>query len=386
MVIFSCFLEGTFLDLDVHAESAILMNAETGTILYEKNAHALQYPASITKIATALYALKKKGDRLGDLITADQESIGWVTEEAKKRSNYTMPSYLLVPGSSHIGIKKGEILSLKDLLYGMMLASGDDASNLVALHVGGTIPKFMGELNDFIKELGLKNTTFYNPHGLFHPLQQTTAHDMALLAREALKDPQFCSIASCVRYTRPKTNKQEASTLVQSNRLLRAGSYFYPKAIGIKTGHLALAGNTFVGAAKNGNRTLIAVLLKVPERKDIFLDSIKMFDAAFNQPKVERTLLKSGPQKFTVDMAGAQQPLRTMVKEEVKIQYFPAEEPKVTCLLNWYLLKLPIAKGQSVGTVILETSDGSLKREIPLYAEEEVKSTWLHWFTSFFSS
>lgn len=368
----------------VNAEAAILMNADSGAILYEKNAHSLQYPASITKIATTAYTLKVKGHELNTPITADQDSIGWVTEEAKRRSNYTMPSYLLVPGSSHIGIKKGETLSLQDLLYGMMLASGDDASNVIAQFVGdGSIPKFMEKLNLYIKEIGCTDTVFCNPHGLHHPKQQTTAYDMALLTREALKNPIFQKIISTVRYTRPKTNKQEATTLVQSNKLLRTGQYYYPKAIGVKTGHLSLAQNTFVAAAKDGDRTLIAVLLKVPERKDIFLDSIKMFDAAFNQPKVQRILLKKGPQKFSLSLQGGQKEIKTLVNEELKIAYYPAEEPTVKSLLYWDVLKFPIAKGQKVGELVIETSDG-LSKKIPLFAQENVKATWLFWFKSFF--
>jgi D-alanyl-D-alanine carboxypeptidase (penicillin-binding protein 5/6) len=375
------------IDVSVKAEAAILMNADTGAILYEKNSRGLYYPASITKIATAMVTLQQAGDRLDEVVIADQECIGWVSEEAKRRSNYAMPSYRLVPGSSHIGIKKGEMLSLRDLLYGMMLASGDDASNVIAQHVAGSIPQFMQDTNAYLQKIGCLSTTFQNPHGLHHPKHQTTAYDMAVLTREALKDPRFCEIVSTVKYTRPKTNKQEASTLVQSNRLLRSGEYYYPKAIGVKTGHLSISANTFVGAARDGDRTLIAVLLKSDERKDIFLDSVKLFEAAFSQPKVQRTLLHRGPQKFLLTLEDAVAPIETYLVEDVVIDYYPAEEPKFKCMLSWDpSVKLPVAVGQRVGELQLVFEDSTVKRRLPLYAKEEAQPTWSFWMKSIFGA
>lgn len=323
------------LSVSVHAESAILINADTGAILFEKNPHDLHFPASITKIATAIYALKMKGDHLDDVIAAEQESIGSVSPEVKRRSNYTLPSHWIEQDGSHIGIKKGEELSFRDLLYGMMVASGDDAANVIAQYVGGTIPNFMTQLNAYLKEIGCQKTVLHNPHGLHHPLQQTTAFEMAQLTREAMKNPLFRQIVSTVRYTRPKTNKQQPTTLVQTNLLLRNGRYHYPKAIGVKTGYMSHAQHTFVGAAKNGDRTLIVVFLKVKDRGNMFLDSAILFEAAFNQQKVERILLKAGAQKFAFEQSGLQQPVKSYLKDDFTISYYPAEEPKVKCLLFW---------------------------------------------------
>ena len=293
-------LQSEQLDLTLEAEAAILMNADTGAVLFEKNSRALRYPASTTKIATAIYAILKAEHLFDEQISADQDCIGTVTEEQLRRSNYTLPAYYLIPDGSHIGIKRGRILSLRDLMYGMMLASGDDAANVIAKYVGGTIPKFMEELNSYLKEIGCTQTTFYNPHGLHHPNQQSTAYDMALLTREALKNSIFRKIVATQRYTRPKTNKQEASPLVQSNKLMRPGPYYYPKAIGVKTGYYSLAGNNLVAAAEDGQRTLIAVLLKAPNRKSVFIDAKKMFETAFNQVKVKRVLLHKGTQRFSL--------------------------------------------------------------------------------------
>lgn len=375
------------LALSVNAEAAILMNADTGAILYEKNARNLHYPASTLKIATAIYALQKVADQMDVLITADQDCIGTVKEDAIRKSNYTLPSYLLIPDGSHIGIKRGEILSLRDLFYGMMVASGDDAANVIAKYTSGSIPKFVDEMNGYVRQLGCTSTTFYNPHGLHHPKQQTTAYDLAILAREALKNPLFCEMVGTVRYTRPKTNKQDPSTLVQTNRLLRTGPYYYPKAIGVKTGYYSLAGNNLVAAAKDGDRTLIAVVMKVNERKDIFLDTKKMFEAAFSQPKVQRVLLHKGVQKFSLDLPGADKPILGYIKDDVTVEYYPAEEPTLKCMLAWKKdLQLPIMKDQPIGEVAVRLENGEVVRNAQLYAKEEVKSTWLHAFKNLFSS
>lgn len=373
------------LNVKVNAEAAILINADTGKILYEKNSRDLHYPASITKVATAAYALKKKGNELNTKVIAEQESIASITAEAKKRANYSLPSYWVEQGSSHIGIKKGEELAFRDLLYGMLVPSGNDAANCIAQFTSGSIPTFMTELNAYLKEIGCKNTTFQNPHGLHHPNHQTTAYDMALIAREALKNPTFCEVVSTVRYTRPKTNKQEATTLVQTNRLIRSGRYFYPKAIGVKTGQTAAAMNTFVSAARDNGRTLIAVLLKSKERNDVFLDSAKLFEAAFSQQQVQRTVLKAGQQKYELALKGASSPVKTYLKDDVTVEYYPAEEPKLKCLLFWDSnLTAPIAKDQQVGHLKLMGENDVVLKTIPLYSSAEVTMTWGSWFKSIF--
>jgi D-alanyl-D-alanine carboxypeptidase (penicillin-binding protein 5/6) len=364
--------------VDVQAESAILINADTGAILFEKNPDKQYYPASITKIATALYSLKLKKQSLDEPITVGGDALGSVTEEARKKSNYTLPAWWLLPGSSHIGLKKGEVLSYKDLLYGMMLASGNDASNAIAEWTAkGSIGEFMKNLNEYLNSLGCKKTCFMNPHGLFHPEHKTTARDMALIMQEALKEPEFRKVISTVTYTRPKTNKQNANTMVQTNRLLRPGPFHYSKTIGGKTGYIQAAQNTFVVAAEEKGRTLIAVLLKSKERSDLWRDSIKLFEAAFNQPRVERVFLKKGPQKFTLTQESFRNPLETYAKEDLAISYYPAEEPKTKGFLYWNALTLPIAKDQQVGEFRVVNEKNEVLRSVPLYAQNAVKGSWI---------
>lgn len=378
-------LFGAGLPVSVSAESAILMNAESGAILYEKKPHQKCYPASVTKIATALLVLKLRENELDKLIPAESLCIGSVTEEAKQRSNYTLPSYWLVTDCSHMGVKKGEVLSIKDLLAGMLIASADDASNILAYEVTGDIPKFMELVNAHLQEIGCKNTTFNNPHGLHHPNHMTTAYDLAIMTREALKNPHFQKIVKETRFIRPKTNKQESSVMVQTNRLLRSGELYYPKAIGVKTGYTSKARSTLVAAAKDGDRTLIAVLLNVKERKDIFKEAIKLFETAFNQTKVEKVILKSGPQKFTFEVEGADEPVTTFLREDLRLTYYPAEEPIYKAFLSGKENVLPIKAEDVVGEILLKDQSGNILAKAPLLAEKDVDETFFHHLGELFS-
>lgn len=370
------------LSIDIHSESAVLMNGR-GTILFEKNAHEKMYPASITKIATALVALEHASDKLNVLIKADHDSIAWISAQEKKQAKYTQPAYWLEPGASHIGLKKGEELSLRDLLYGMMVVSGDDASNVIAKYIGGSIPQFMDKVNERLQKLGCKNTHFVNPHGLFHPDHYTTAYDMAVLTREALNNDLFRTIVKTVRYTRPATSFQDQAIWVQTNLILRPGKHFYPYAIGVKTGYIQAAQNTIVAAAVKGSRLLIAVLLKSKERKNMFSDAVNLFEAAFNEPLVEKVLFNKGTQTFEYTSSEAANTVKTYLEEDVTISFYPAEEPSISCKLVWNRCKFPLEKGEKVGELIVESSDGQ-KKHIELKASNAVgASMWngvIHFF------
>jgi D-alanyl-D-alanine carboxypeptidase (penicillin-binding protein 5/6) len=364
------------LKIGIEGESGILMNAETGTILFEKEVHQLFYPASTTKIATGLYALKSKKLQLNDVLVADAEDLATVTAEAKKKSNYKLPAYWQETDGVHIGIQRGETFSFHDLLKGLLICSANDAANVIARSVGGTIPQFMDDLNQFLKEIGCKQTHFCNPHGLHHPEHYTTAYDLAIMAKEALKNPLFCEIVSQTRFIRPQTNKQKEIILPQRNRLLRPGKYYYSKAFGIKTGYHSKSKHTFVAAARSGERTLIAVLLGYRNRNQLFEDTIKLFDSAFNQPKIKKTFLKKGPQKFNRAVLYADRVLETNLSEDLNLECYPAEEIPVKCLLYWDSLHLPIQAGQRVGELSLVSSQGEKMKSVPLFAIHELNLRW----------
>jgi D-alanyl-D-alanine carboxypeptidase (penicillin-binding protein 5/6) len=370
-------LQAAPLQVDVSARSAILINAETGRPLFEKNPHAPAYPASITKIATALYMLEMQGQRLEEQAVAAHEALAVASASAKQTLALGHPPYRLEPEGSHIGIRVGEVLPLKALLHGLLIASGNDAANVIAHHVAGDVGAFMEDLNLFLKAKGIKETHFLNPHGLHHPDHQTTAHDMALITREALKHPLFRQIVRTVRYPRPGTNKQPETVIVQTNKLLRqGGEHYYPKAIGVKTGHTSHANYTLVAAAEHEGRTLIAVLLDAPDMHQRYRDAIRLFEAAFHEKPIDRVLFTQAHDQFTQPVRGGKrEAVQAALKRDFILTYFPAEEPSFRTEVVWRTLKLPIFSGDEVGELRLLGLQGEKIATAPLFALETVEKT-----------
>jgi D-alanyl-D-alanine carboxypeptidase (penicillin-binding protein 5/6) len=363
-------LVGAQLDVQVRAASAILMNAETGSILFEKHAYTPSNPASTTKIATALYVLDKQID-LNQLATVSKEAIkGRPINDRDK-----LPAYWLDSDGTMMQIRLGEILSFDMLLHGMMLVSGNDAANVVAEHIGGTIPQFMDLLNEYLQSIGCHQTKFSNPHGLTHHQHWSTAYDLARMTCKALKIPKFREIISTLSYTLPKTNKQPERELKLTNPLLKPKSrYYYPKAIGVKSGYTFAAKQNLVAAAEYEGRTLIAVLLGCEQREDRFEDAKKLFEMAFAEEKKTRRLI--GPESiFEKELKGLKRPLKAAVMKPISISFFPAEEPNCKAAIYWEAPVLPIRKGQKVGEVHVLNQDGSFLQKGDLVALEEIKPT-----------
>jgi D-alanyl-D-alanine carboxypeptidase (penicillin-binding protein 5/6) len=199
----------------VSAKSAILISADSGKILYAKNALQPHYPASITKIATGLYTLMQYPHLMDKRVSCPAEALRTITEAEKCKGNYSKyPSYVLEKDMSHMGLKVGEEMTFRDLLLGTLIVSADDASNVLAhTAANGDIEAFMQGMNAFIARLGLKNTKFLNPHGLHHPEHVSCAYDLALLCRAAMRHPMYAEITKMPAFKRPRTNKQEAVTL-----------------------------------------------------------------------------------------------------------------------------------------------------------------------------
>jgi len=361
---------------DIKGDAAILINADTGAVLFEKNSQKSLFPASTTKIATALYALSLLGDNLNATVVAEPESLKTVTDVYKKKLNYQLPGYWLEPDGTHIRLRVNEELSYQSLIEGMLIASGNDAANVIAQGLGPTIPVFMTNLNQFLKELGCLNTTYHNPHGLHHPEHVTTAYDLARMSSVALKNPAFCQVVKKTNYRRPQTNLQEPDVFAQGNRLVRSGSLHYSPAIGIKTGYHSKAKKTFVGAAQVGNRTLIVALLGYQGRNVIFEEAKNLFELAFNEPQVEKTFVKSGSQEFHLALPRAKTELRTYTNEDLYLSYFPAEELPVKCYLNWDELTLPVKQGQRVGELYLKDTNDQILNQVDLLALNSVEYGW----------
>jgi D-alanyl-D-alanine carboxypeptidase (penicillin-binding protein 5/6) len=370
-------LQAESLKIRVSAKAAILMNADTGAILFEKNADMLMYPASITKIATSLYAVSQCQKRLEKIVSCPQHCLRKMSKSVKEVRCYQDPAYFLEPDGSHFWIKSGEKLRLRDLLYGMLLSSGNDAANSIAYHVGGSIPDFLKGMNAYLKQIGCKSTFFCNPHGLHHPRHVTTAHDMALITREALKYEAIREIVSSSEYERPETNLQGSRKVLQTNLLLRPGKFHYSKAIGMKTGHTSDAGFTFAGVAKEEGRTLIAILLQCESSSQRYRDAIRLFEKAFAEKKEKRLLFKREENVFVRKIKRAKNPLRATLFEDINISYFPSEEPDIKIELNWQQIALPIKKGIAVGEMrILDQNERTLEK-VPLFAVCDVEKTFL---------
>lgn len=363
-------LEGTRkLSYKIHSEAGILINAETGQILFEKNAYQPRYPTNISKVATALFAIERNRDLMDMEVIADQECLIAVSKDEIRRSNYTLPPHRLGFGGTHMGIKRGEKLPLETLLYGLMLASANDAANVIAQFTSGSIPKFMDELNIYLTEIGCRNTYFKNPHGLHHPDHKTTAYDLAIITRKGLQDPLFKKIVSTLRYTRPKTNKQDTSTIIQLNKLLKQGPYYYTHAIGVKTGYSNEQGSNLIAAATYEGRTLIAVLLNCKSLNAVYEDAIGLFDEAFAQPVVTKTLLNKGAQSIRVPIEGVMSPVETLTEQEVTFTCYPAEEPEIKACLIPSKKTPPLRAGEEIGTLIFKNEQGDELARASLLAD-----------------
>lgn len=247
----------------VQAESAVLMDVDYGVCLYEKNMHQRQYPASITKIMTALLTIENAD--LSDVVTFSENAV-----------------YGIEPGSSHIGIDVGERLTVEQSLYGLMLASANEVAMGLAEHVAGSVEAFVEMMNERAKELGCEDTHFVNPHGLHDEEHYVTAYDMALIAREAYQNPTFRKVTGTATYEIPKTNKEEETRyLINNQKLLSDEYWYYADCRGGKTGFTDQALNTLVTYAKRDNRTLVCVDLKTNGIPVIYPDTTALLDYGF---------------------------------------------------------------------------------------------------------
>jgi D-alanyl-D-alanine carboxypeptidase (penicillin-binding protein 5/6) len=366
---------------DVAAKSAVLMNANTGVILFEKEAHTPLHPASTTKIATALFVLENKID-LDRMTTVSGESLR--LKPLKDRE--LAPAFWLESDGVAMGLKRGETVSLESLLHGLMLLSGNDAANVIAESVGGSVPKFMDMVNAYLKNIGCHNTHFRNPHGLTHPEHLSTAYDLALMMQKALRLEKFRKLISSLSYSHPKTNKQESSELKQFNPLIKPKSkHYYAKAIGGKTGYTKAAKYNLVAAAEDQGRELIAVVMGCETSADRFEEVKKLFEMAFKEKKEKRRLIDS-EHVFAKEIDGAKSTLRAGLAKDLSIEYFPSEEPKCKALLYWDTTTLPIQKGQKVGEVHVQNEQGLFLQKGDLLALDEVKGTFLFRIKNFFRS
>jgi D-alanyl-D-alanine carboxypeptidase (penicillin-binding protein 5/6) len=261
------------------------MNIETGEILYENNAYERRYPASVTKMATALYALDCYKLNLSEIVKVECHLLQKATMLQKKKSPLRYPSYLLEPDGISMNLKPLEKISLQTLFYGLMLTSGCDAANVIANHCCKNIPIFLNEMNQFLKSIGCKDTHFTNPHGLHDENHYTTAFDCAIVAQKTMQNSVLAEIVKAITYQREDTNKQKNNEIVQINKMLKPGPFYYSKAVGIKIGYTSFSGFNLVAAAVNDEQKLIAVILGSTNPENCYQDARNLFEAAFNKTR-----------------------------------------------------------------------------------------------------
>lgn len=350
-VLSACICCGLFLGLkvdcfaempDCSAKSAILIEAETGTVLYAKDMHTKRAMASTTKIMTAVLTIEA-----GDL---DREFV-------------VDPLAIMVEGTS-MGLCVGDRVSRRDLLYGIILPSGNDAANAAAVSVAGSIPNFVRMMNDKAAELGLSDTHFVTPSGLDAQGHHTSAYDLAMLTAYAMKNELFREIAATKSMELEYGNPPYKRTLYNSNKMLTR----YDGAIGVKPGFTDNARRCLVSAAERDGTTLIAVTLN--DGND-YNDHAAMLDYGF-------TKVKSYPldASYSKEVAVAGTGRSVMVYAEEASLSLTEEQRRQLCrtvMLPRFLYG-DIEKGQKVGE-LLYSINGKVVKTVPLRAHESVSET-----------
>lgn len=324
---------------DLSAVSAVLIEAETGTVLYQKNAGERRAMASTTKIMTALLTIEA-----GDL---DRE--------------FTVdPLAIRVEGTS-MGLQEGDRVSRRDLLYGILLPSGNDAANAAAVSVSGSIPEFVKLMNSKAQELGLSDTHFVTPSGLDADGHYTTALDLARLTAYAMKEETFREIVACRSAEVEFGNPPYKRTLYNSNKMLAR----YDGAIGVKTGFTDNARRCLVSAAERDGVTLIAVTLNAG---DDWNDHTKMLDYGFTQVKAYPLELGCDTR---VSVAGTGKSVGVYSHEET-LALTPQQRTRITrrVMLPAFVYGT-VDKGDKLGEIQFFL-DGELVKTCPLYADSTV--------------
>lgn len=367
-----------------NAEAALLISPDSGMVLYEKNADERRYPASTTKIMTALLVLENVAD-LNETVTA--QASDFETLEAD---------------SSSAGIKEGETVTVEDLLYGLMLPSGNEAAYMLARHVAGSYEAFVDMMNKRAEELGCTGTHFVNPCGLHDDNHYTTARDLYKIAYAAMQDETFADIADTVQWNMSKTNMQEERKVLTTNQLIFSSyqpwAYAYCK--GIKTGNTSQAGNCFVGYAEYGDAKLYSVVMGCDssslEYSNIpasFTDTKALFEWGF-ESFTSKTLARQGDTVGSVNvrLSTDTDQLVLTVKNDL-VSLLPADldvedlgEPQITAPES---VNAPIKAGDVIGSATY-SYNGTTYGTVELVALSDVeRSTVLYYadlLSNFFQS
>lgn len=328
----------------VSAASAIVIDAETGKVLWSKDPDTPRYPASTTKIMTALLMIERC--KPADVIVAPKD-----VDTVKEAS---------------MNLKPGEKITVGDMLYAVMLRSANDGCYAVARHIGGSVEGFSKLMNERARQLGCANTNFNNPNGLNDPDHTTTARDLAIIAREAMKRPEFRAVAKAQKQQIARSINDKDLWMLNKNRLLK----YDPTVDGIKTGYTNPAGRCFVGSAVRDGYRVITVVLK---SADWAADTKVLLDWAFASHEwvtffrpgevVGTPKLVSGGETDEVRL-GVTRIAKSLIRSGIPTPFDYTFDVPPT-------IEAPVVKGQRIGMLVFEDPDGFVQR-LPVVALEDV--------------
>lgn len=326
----------------VQASSAILVDAETGQVLYERNADVKRAPASTTKIMTAILLLENT--QPDDILVA--------------------PKHIDDVEGSSLHLQAGEKITARDMLYALMLRSANDGCVVIANHVAGSEAKFAEMMTAKAREIGATNTVFHNCNGLNEHPNLTTARDLATMARYACRFPEFCEAVRAKLYTVKRSSGSKDTLLKNHARFL----WKFPGADGIKTGYTVPAGHCFVGGATWRNWRLISVVLHSP---DIVAETSRLMKYGFFHFE-SRVISPAGEYSADIPVLGGQvTTLKASTSVPIRCAALKGENPEVTLRPVVNPIPAPIAAGAIVGRV-QEWADGRMVCAIPLVATADV--------------
>lgn len=348
-------------NIKTNSPSVILMDAETGKILYSKNAFEKRFPASTTKLMTAILTLENCD--LDDVATVSHNAI------------FSIPV-----GYSHASLQEDEELTIEELLNVLMIPSANDAAIVLAEHIAGSVENFAEMMNNKAKELGCLNTHFINPNGVHNEEHYSTAYDLAIIGRYAMKFDDILRIAQVSQYTLPKTNKynKEDRIFNSTNGLINKNSeYYYEYATGLKTGYTDKSGYCIVTTAEKDGVSLLAVVLGSDSIKDRYEDCVNLFEYGFDNYSYQK-LLSAREVVDSIEVAGATREtksLNVIAKSELNVllkNNFDINDIKETIEINPNLTA-PISQDAVVGKITYEIDGDTFSTD--LIAETSVEES-----------
>ncbi|KYG30731.1 D-alanyl-D-alanine carboxypeptidase family protein [Alkalihalobacillus trypoxylicola] len=353
------------IQLAEQSASAIVIERDTGQVLFEKNSHEQLPPASMTKIMTMLLIMERIDN-------------GTLSYDEKVRTSENAASM----GGSQVFLEPGEEMTVTEMLKAIAVASGNDASVAMAEHIAGTEEEFVSLMNDKAKELGLKNTNFINSNGLPAENHYTTAHDLAVISKELLKYEDITKFTSIYEdYLRKGTDKE--FWLVNTNKLVK----FYDGVDGLKTGFTKEAMYCLTATAEKNGMRVISIVMGAPTPKERNSQITEMLDYSFSQYMTHPMYEKDQLMGEIEIIKGDKKVVSVLTSESISLLTKKGESvDEVVERIKWNdELRAPIQKGEQVATLILE-QDGKILSESPLVAADDVESaSWWQLFKRVFS-